>query len=148
MSCLGIIGRDFRVKKSLSIKKTLQRIRGEDRISTPKTKGSVRTIRINESLAEKLDDYISKLYDPTRIFEVKTDTLYRAFKRETARIGLPNIRLHDLRHSHASLLINLGTPVLAISKRLGHDSINTTLGTYGHLYSTADDDIAKILDEI
>ena len=47
---------------------------------------------------------------------------------------LKKIRVHDLRHSHASLLIELGVSVLYISERLGHENIETTLEIYAHLY--------------
>ena len=51
-----------------------------------------------------------------------------------ARIGIEKIRVHDLRHSHASYLIHRGIPIIAISQRLGHEKIETTLQTYAHLY--------------
>ena len=64
------------------------------------------------------------------------------------KAGLEKIRLHDLRHSHASLLINLGINILAISRRLGHDDIKTTLNIYGHLYHTTNDEIAAKIESL
>lgn len=61
----------------------------------------------------------------------------RAFKRHLALAGLPSIRFHDLRHTHASLLIATGVHPKAIQARLGHASITTTLNTYGHLMPSA-----------
>lgn len=132
---------------SIRINKTLYRISGEDVIGPPKTKGSVRNVKLPDHLKDKLEAYISKLYDPSRLFPQKADTLYRKLVTEADHLGLPEITLQGLRHSHASLLINLGVGILGISKRLGHDSVKTTLDTYSHLYSTADDDIAQLLSE-
>ncbi|MGH2403299.1 MAG: site-specific integrase, partial [bacterium] len=61
------------------------------------------------------------------------DNVDRAFKRHLAAAGLPEIRFHDLRHTHAGLLVAAGVHPKAIQARLGHASITTTLNTYGHL---------------
>ena len=61
---------------------------------------------------------------------------------------MEKIRLHDLRHSHAALLIKLGTPILLLSERLGHEDVQTTLRTYGHLYPSATDEAVKKLDDL
>ena len=55
---------------------------------------------------------------------------------------LKRIRVHDLRHSHASLLIEQGIQPIVIAKRLGHEKIQTTLDTYGHMYPHKDDEVA------
>ena len=62
--------------------------------------------------------------------------------------GMEPIRLHDLRHSHAALLIRLDTPILLVSERLGHEDIETTLRIYGHLYPSANDETVKKLDDL
>ena len=59
--------------------------------------------------------------------------------------GVKAIRVHDLRHSHASLLISLGVNILAIAKRLGHKDATQILETYGHLYP---DFQAEIVDKL
>ena len=61
---------------------------------------------------------------------------------------MPRIRLHDLRHSHASLLIELGFPPLLIAERLGHEKIETTLNIYGHLYPDKQLEIAQSLEAL
>ena len=61
---------------------------------------------------------------------------------------MERIRLHDLRHSHASMLIAMGVPIKLVSERLGHEDIETTLRTYGHLYPSAHEDTAKKLNDI
>ena len=65
-----------------------------------------------------------------------------------AGADVKKIRVHDLRHSHASLLINNGANIKAVSERLGHDDIKTTLNTYGHLYKNQDNALAAMLDKI
>ena len=47
---------------------------------------------------------------------------------------MKKIRIHDIRHSHASLLINQGCDALVIADRLGHEKVSTTLNTYSHLF--------------
>ena len=68
-------------------------------------------------------------------------------KRKSERIGLKPIRVHDLRHSHASMLIDLGFSPLEIAERLGHESVKTTLDTYSHLYPDKDQQLADRLNQ-
>ena len=60
-------------------------------------------------------------------------TLTHAFSKLAKRIGLPGVRLHDLRHTHASLLLRQGVHPKIVSERLGHANIQITLDTYSHL---------------
>ena len=60
--------------------------------------------------------------------------------------GVKRIRLHDLRHSHASLLVEMGFTPLAIADRLGHEKIETTLNTYSHLYPNKQGELADRLE--
>ena len=60
--------------------------------------------------------------------------------------GVKHIRVHDLRHSHASLLINKGQNILIVSKRLGHSDITQTLNTYSHLMPNTQKDIIAALN--
>ena len=62
--------------------------------------------------------------------------------------GVHRIKIHALRHSHASLLISMGENPLLIKERLGHEKIQTTLGTYGHLYPNTNLEVAKKLTGI
>ncbi len=61
-------------------------------------------------------------------------------------MGIPRIRVHDLRHSHASLLIHRKADPLLIRDRLGHSDVKITLGIYGHLYPNRDQEVAEDLD--
>lgn len=62
--------------------------------------------------------------------------------------GIKKIRIHNLRHSHASLLINLGVNPLAVSRRLGHEKVETILNIYSHLYPNANNEIIDLLNKI
>ncbi len=72
----------------------------------------------------------------------------RAFKRYLPLAGLPQVRFHDLRNTHATLLIAAGVHPKAIQARLGHASINTTLNTYGHLMPSAYEGVGARLDAL
>ena len=56
------------------------------------------------------------------------------------------IRVHDIRHSHASMLMNMGVPIKQISERLGHENIETTLETYAHLYEEKEKELRDKLE--
>jgi integrase len=72
----------------------------------------------------------------------------REFKKAMAASGVKQIRVHDLRHSHASVLLNNGVNILAVSKRLGHSSIKTTLEVYAHLMKESDDAMIEAIEKI
>ena len=120
----------------LTVNKTYHRIKGEDIITTPKTEKSIRTVTIPTFLCDELRDYFSMFRgrDPKdRAFPVSKDYLINKIKNGAKRAGLEPIRVHDLRHSHVSLLINLGFSALAIAERVGHESIDITY-RYAHLF--------------
>ena len=62
--------------------------------------------------------------------------------------GLKVIRIHDFRHSCASLLINTGANVTLVAKYLGHTKIEKTLNTYSHMFSTALDSVVSVIDSL
>ena len=68
-------------------------------------------------------------------------------KMISTEMGLKKIRIHDLRHSHASHLISLGCDPLVIQERLGHKDVEVTLNTYSHLYPNKQNEVAKLLEE-
>lgn len=75
-------------------------------------------------------------------------TISHAITRYAKLAGVHRIRIHGLRHSHASLLISMGESPLIIKDRLGHEDIQTTLGTYGHLYPNSNYEVASRLNGI
>ena len=104
-----------------------------------------------EFLAEELQGYINRLYGlmPTdRMFHFTKYFLEHEIKRGIKNTDVKKIRLHDLRHSHASMLIEMGIPILEVRDRLGHENVETTLNTYGHLYPNKQTELANKLDDI
>ena len=96
-------------------------------------------------------EYGGMLYDykPTdRLFPTQKSFLTREMVRGCKLSGVKKIRIHDLRHSHASLLIELGFAPLLISERLGHKNAETTLNTYSHLYPNKHGEVAEILSNL
>lgn len=138
-------------KKIISISKSYQRIGGEDIISAPKTPKSIRVVAMPDFLCNELAVYLDMIYDKapdTRVFPLSKSFMYRFMVRGCERSGVKKIRVHDLRHSHASLLIELGYSPLLIAERLGHENIETTLNTYSHLYPHKQAELAQNLDNL
>lgn len=136
---------------TLSISKTYQRIRGQDVITPPKTPKSKRAIGIPPFLRDELADYTKSLYDlrdSDRLFQMTKYALTHDMENYSRKAGVKKIRLHDLRHSHASLLIEQGFSPLLIADRLGHENVETTLNTYSHLYPTKEAELTARLETL
>ena len=140
---------DFKAK-TISITKNYARVDGKDLILSPKTPKSKRIVNIPDFLCSMLQDYIQKLYAPDLrlFFTLNKYSLNKRLKKTAAAAGVKAIRVHDLRHSHASLLIELGFSPLLISQRLGHEKVETTLQTYSHLYPNKADEVASRLNSL
>ena len=137
--------------KTLSISKSYQRINKEDVITEPKTPKSNRTIALPSFLCDEISDYIQKLYNrngSTQLLPISKHSLHREMDRGCKLSGVKRIRIHDLRHSHASLLIEMGFSPNLIAERLGHENIETTLNTYSHLYPHKQTELANVLDNL
>ena len=135
-------------KQTVTISKSYQRIKGKDVITDPKTPKSNRVIQMPAFLCDEMQDYIKSLYGvkPTdRIFTVTKSYLHREMDRGAKEAGVKRIRIHDLRHSHISLLIDMGFTALAIADRVGHESIDITY-RYAHLFPTRQAEMADKLD--
>jgi integrase len=76
------------------------------------------------------------------------NNLYRILDKVMARAGVPRIRLHDLRHSHTTLLLAAGMPIKAVSERLGHAKASTTLDTYAHVLPDMQDAAAETISRL
>ena len=146
---LALTPKDFDFENNtLDISKSLQRIKRQDVITPPKTPKSIRNIIIPDFVMEEVKDYMSKLYnlkDTDRVFPFTKSFINNAMARACKATGVKKIRIHDIRHSHASYLINLGCAPLLISERLGHEKIQTTLSTYSHLYPNKHQEIVDIM---
>ena len=82
-----------------------------------------------------------------RLFPITKYYLEHEMQRGIKESGVKRIRIHDLRHSHASLLVEMGFSPLEIANRLGHEKIETTLNTYSHLYPDKQEQLADRLDK-
>lgn len=136
-------------KHTISITKSYQRLGKKDVVTPPKTPKSKRLITIPEFLVADIKDYMDSLYEvqeDDRLFPVTKYFLEHEMQRGIKASGVKRIRIHDLRHSHASMLVELGFSPLEIADRLGHEKIETILNTYSHLYPNKQVKIADRLD--
>ena len=136
-------------RQTLRIDKNYQRIGKRDVIQTTKTKYSVRTIKIPKFLCEEMQDCLKQFYHikkNDRIFPLTKHRLYTAIKTGSEQAGVKKIRVHDLRHSHVSLLINSGFSAFEIGKRVGHSAEKITL-RYAHLFPGKQDTMANFLEQ-
>jgi len=132
------------------INKSYQRLKGEDVITTPKTEKSNRTIKMPKFLCEDMQDYLKMLYGlkkKDRIFTITKSYLHHEMDRGAKEAGVKRIRIHDLRHSHISLLIDMGFSAVAIADRVGHESIEITY-RYAHLFPSKQSEMADKLDDL
>lgn len=135
----------------ISVNKNYQRLNGKDYIYPPKTEAGYREVVMPKVLEACLKDYLSKLYDvqPTdRIFPYDRGWVGRQMKYGCEHSGTQKIRVHDVRHTHASLLIDMGCTPLLVAKRLGHEKVQTTMDTYSHLYPNKQSEVADQLDAL
>ena len=140
---------DF-AKRTVSITKTFQHLKGKDVITEPKTPKSNRIVEMPAFLVEEIQYYIEKLYDKKpddRLFPLSKSYLYRKMEQGSKEMGIQRIRVHDLRHSHVSLLIHMGYSAVAIAERMGHESIDITY-RYAHLFPTVQRQMATDLNAL
>ncbi len=150
-------------KKSITVCETLQQGEHGDYTDTTKTESSFRTlpmtIRAEKLLREQKErqntnrglmgsyytdsDYVCTRANGTVI---TPNYLTRVFHNVISHSNLPNIRLHDLRHSVASNLLNAGFSVVQVQEWLGHSSAATTLNFYAHADKSSKMQIAEALD--
>ena len=134
---LALFKKDVLPNKMIDITKTTSRKDGIDNFYDPKTTKSFRKVPIPNFLYDEIQGYISRLYgiqDDDQIFYFAKSTLNKNLDYYAKIAGVKRIRVHDLRHSHCALLIEMGQPILLISERLGHEKVDTTWNTYAHLY--------------
>ena len=146
---LALTPKDFDFEKqTLTINKSYQRLNGKDVITTPKTKKSNRIIKMPKFLCEEMQEYMGMLYEigeNERLFQITKHYLHHEMDRGSKIAGVKRIRIHDLRHSAISLLIEMGFSALAIAERVGHESIDITY-RYAHLFPTKQTEMADKLD--
>ncbi len=147
---LALTPADILPSKRIDINKNYAKVKGEELFLEPKTPKAKRCIAIPDFLYDDILKYLAKLYGiekGDRIFYFTKSALDKEIKSIAEKTGLPPIRVHDLRHSHASMLIEMGFTPLEIANRLGHESVKTTLDTYSHLYPDKDQQLADRLNQ-
>jgi len=146
-------GEILHVRHSIS-----QKVKGEDRETGPKNRSSLRDLQMPEPLIRILEEHRERLIDMKAYREdqyicggeyalrdIMIDKRNRAFGEAA---GLPHIKIHDFRHTHASLLANEGINIQEIARRLGHSKVEITWNTYSHLYPREEERAMQILNKI
>lgn len=162
---LGLKWSDVDLERGvISIRRTLQRTsEGLRLVEQTKTAQSRRLISISPSAVEVLKKYrIKQKEEMIRYNYLDTDLVFTSrngkpieprnlrdyFANIIKKAGLPPIRFHDLRHTHATLLLQQGVHPKIVSERLGHASIRITLDTYSHVIPSMQKEAADIFDQI
>lgn len=145
-------------EKTLSVKKNVVNVDGKTLVTSPKSKKSIRTLPITDTLAEDLRllklqskkcyGFNDRFYVFGDINPVRKEKMRKRKKKIALESGLKEIRLHDFRHSCASLLINNGANIMIVAKYLGHTKIDETLNTYSHLFKSKMEDIINIMNTL
>ena len=133
-----IDGKYISVKRSIS-----QKVKGDDRITPPKNKSSIRTLQIPKPLIEILNEHKERC----KIFDgfseenyicgankpLRDSTIQKRNIKFAKLAGIKTIRIHDFRHSHASLLANEGINIQEVARRLGHSDVEMTWNIHIHI---------------
>ena len=131
---LALTQADFDLDKGLlSITKSYQRLKGRDVITDPKTPKSVRVIQMPQFLTDEIRDYLKSLYKvqpDQRIFEV---TKNHEMDRGAKEAGVKRIRIHDLRHTFATVSLENGDSIKTVQANLGHATASFTMAKYAHV---------------
>ena len=148
-----IVNDTIKVRRSIS-----QKIKGSELETAPKTKSSVRDVKIPEPLKKVLeaaldeqqhDPYYKSSYRVCGGIKTLADSTIDIKNRQyAAEAGLPHIKVHDFRHSHASVLANAGINIQEIARRLGHSDVQTTWNIYAHLYPKEEERAIAVLNQI
>ena len=153
------------VSAYLSVTETAYKLGGTCIIKEPKTSKSRRRIALSPSLGLVLRQHRSAqevqrallgkpLTDEDFVFAhpdgtlLDPSTVSHTFNKIIRKAGLPHIRLHDLRHTHASLLLQAGVHIKVVQERLGHSSIRVTLDTYSHVLGGLQEAAAQRFDDL
>ena len=136
--------------RTISITKSYQHNAHGGTTTPPKTANGVRTIIMPDAIINELQVLTSRLYalaTNDRIFLFTKSLIRGTMKRCSEAADIPFIRIHDLRHSHVSLLIEMGFSPHLIAERIG-DTVQMVNSTYGHLYPTRHREVADKLNQL
>lgn len=148
---LALTPQDIDEKKHLlKITKTYVRHDHKDIISAPKTENSIRNVAMPDFLFAEVMDYITDtgLKKNERLIPHSVAFLTYHLKCGCKKSGVPQIRIHDIRHSHVSLLIDQGFTAVAIAERVGHKHISTTMNVYAHLFPNRQQQLVQALEQM
>src|SRR5215204_3861141 len=150
---------------TLQVRRTLTTAKGGPVLSTPKTKGSRRTVKLTQSAIEALRSHLQRqlgeidragsLWEENGLIFAsekgepldRRGTVKYQFKKLLKCAGLPDIRFHDLRHTCATLLLGRNVNPKIVSEMLGHASIAITLDTYSHVLPNMQNEAAKAMED-
>ena len=135
--------------KTIMINKNFQIVKKERLITDPKTPRGRRVIAVNDIVLNCIKELWSTCYKPNKtdkIFYLSKDSLKRQLDTACKKAGVPRIRVHDLRHSHASYLLSNGVNIVILSRRLGHEKVQTTLNIYCHICPSSEDRLNDVLN--
>ncbi len=143
----------------ISIKRSItQKLKGNDKETPPKNKSSIRTIQMPKPLINVLNEHKERLIANGSFDEnfricggerpLRDTSIENANKKYAKAAGVKKIRIHDFRHSHASVLANSGINIQEVARRLGHAKIEMTWNTYSHLYPKEEERATEILNKI
>ena len=132
--------------KTITVNKAVQKIKGEVKINTPKTKSSIRTIRLLSQLKANQIPKSKYIFPSSVTGEIRdTSAVTRRLHRIQDRAGVPRIRFHDLRHSFATLSLEQGMDIKTVSHMLGHTDAGFTMNTYMHVTDNMQQSVADTM---
>lgn len=148
--CLALQCSDLTEDGCLDVTKSIKHFKNG---FTPlKNKGSRRKIKLDDVTLGIVKDTIQQSGNDGFIFgkerSLPISNVQRIFVKGIEDSGVPKIRLHDLRHSHATILINNDVNIVAVSKRLGHKDVTITLKVYAHLMQKTDEKMMVIIQNL
>ena len=140
--------------RRLTVNQTIVVSRGQIYVSEPKTERSRRVLALDTDTIILLEEHRERGDGSGGYVCVRSNgsaimpgALTKGYKRLAKRCGIVDVRFHDLRHTHATMLLEAGVPVHVVQARMGHESIQTTVDTYGHVLPTSDSAAAAALRE-
>lgn len=135
----------------MTINKSLQRIKGRDVVTDPKTPKGNRVITLPDFLVEDIRDYLATIYKAKaedRLVPVTKTYLEHEMERGIRESGVKRIHIHCLRHSNTVLLARANVSPVEMAERLGHEKVETTLNIFAHVFPGRRKEIAQMLDDI
>ena len=150
---------------TMAVRQSVAMVGGKPTIQAPKSRAAERTILLPaEAVAALRLHKDRQAFARAKVGELWADldlvvatgaggplrsaNVTRAFGRIVERAGVPRIRFHDLRHTHATWLIAAGHPITAVSERLGHAKVSITLDTYAHVVAKTRDWAAEAVSAL